>query len=170
MPQDDTAEKPSKSARKRDAQDAQQLGERLIALNPEELDALSLPETLRDAIELAQRIPSHGGRARQRQYIGKLMRSIDSTAIEATLAARHRISLELARQHKQVEAWRDRLVREGIVGLRLLAAEYPGLPEQELAALIDQTRNAHAPEAERSRASRELFRSLRALLVAPSDG
>ena len=44
---------PSKSMRKRDAAAAQDLGTRLIALKESELAALNLPETLLDAILLA---------------------------------------------------------------------------------------------------------------------
>ncbi|MCB1625790.1 MAG: DUF615 domain-containing protein [Pseudomonadales bacterium] len=164
MDDDDTERKPSKSSRKRSALEAQKLGERLIALTTAELDSLPLTEPLRDAIDLARRISSHGGLARQRQYIGKLMRSLDTTDIETALATQNRVSLDLARQHKQVEAWRDRLLREGETGLQALAAEHPGLALDDLAPLLDRARNAHAAEALRSRASRELFRALRILL------
>src|SRR5512134_587739 len=61
--------RPSKSARKREASAAQNLGTRLIALKESDLRALALPETLHDAIMLAKRITSRGGLARQRQYI-----------------------------------------------------------------------------------------------------
>ena len=71
-------ERPSKSARKREADAAQGLGTRLIALKESELAALGLPEKLFDAIMLAKRITARGGLARQRQYIGKLMRDIDT--------------------------------------------------------------------------------------------
>ena len=64
---------------------AQALGTRLIELKESELRALELPETLLDAILLAKRITSRGGLARQRQYIGKLMRDMDLAPIEAAL-------------------------------------------------------------------------------------
>ena len=59
-------ERPSKSARKREADAAQGLGTRLIALKESELAALGLPEKLFDAIMLAKRITARGGLARQR--------------------------------------------------------------------------------------------------------
>jgi ribosome-associated protein len=79
---------PSKSQRKRDAHAAQRLGQRLVAMRERELDGLPLDESLRDALDEARRLTSHGARARQLQYIGKLMRGADVDAIEATLAAR----------------------------------------------------------------------------------
>ena len=89
--EDDTGEfeydGPSKSQRKRDADAAQKLGTRLIELKESELQTLNLPERLLDAILLAQRITTRGGLARQRQYIGKLMRDIDLAPVEEALAA-----------------------------------------------------------------------------------
>lgn len=78
---------PSKSQRKRDAHAAQKLGERLVAMRESDVAALPLEEILRDAIAAARRISSRGARARQMQYIGKLMRAADMSAIEAALAA-----------------------------------------------------------------------------------
>jgi len=86
----DEFNRPSKSARKRAAHAAQALGERLIALKESELAKLPLPEALASAVREAQRIKARGGLARQRQYIGKLMRDIDPEPIEAALAARDR--------------------------------------------------------------------------------
>src|SRR5262245_57222103 len=83
-------ERPSKSARKREADAAQALGTRLIELRQSDLEALQLPEKLLDAILLAKRITSRGGLARQRQYIGKMMRDIDLAPIEAALGEKSR--------------------------------------------------------------------------------
>jgi ribosome-associated protein len=75
--------RPSKSARKREAAEAKDLGKSLIELKESDLRALNLDERLLDAILLAQKITSRGGLARQRQYIGKLMRDVDTAPIEA---------------------------------------------------------------------------------------
>lgn len=79
-------EQPSKSARKRAAHAAQALGERLIALKDSDLLALNLPEVLLQAVREAKRIKARGGLARQKQFIGKLMRELDTATIEADLA------------------------------------------------------------------------------------
>ena len=83
----DTLQAPSKSARKRAAHDAQHLGEALVRLRDAELDALQLPEALSEAIRAARNITSRAAAARQRQYIGKLMRAVDVEPIRAALAA-----------------------------------------------------------------------------------
>jgi ribosome-associated protein len=94
--------RPSKSARKREAAAAQDLGERLIALKEADIAALQLPEKLFDAIMLAKRINSRGGLARQRQYIGKLMRDVDPAPIEAALIEKSRGAALDAGRHKRI--------------------------------------------------------------------
>lgn len=79
---------PSKSSRKRAAHAAQKLGERLVAMREPELAQLPLSDGLREALAEARRLTSRSARARQHQYIGKLMRGEDIAAIEAALAAR----------------------------------------------------------------------------------
>lgn len=78
-------ERPSKSSRKRAAHAAQALGERLIALKESDLVRLPLPESMLDAVREARRIKARGGLSRQKQYIGKLMRDLDTAAIEDAL-------------------------------------------------------------------------------------
>ncbi len=48
--EDDFLEPPSKSSRKREMQALQDLGEQLVALSPERLKKVPLPETLYEAI------------------------------------------------------------------------------------------------------------------------
>jgi ribosome-associated protein len=85
---DEAAEepRPSRSARKRNAEAMQKLGERLIALKPAQLRRFGLPAELLDALLEAQRLHSRAALARQRQYIGRLMRAIDPVPLERWLA------------------------------------------------------------------------------------
>ena len=73
--------RPSKSQRKRDAHALQALGIQLVALSPARLAHLELPDVLREAVVAAQGMHRHGARTRQLQYIGKLMRQLDSAAL-----------------------------------------------------------------------------------------
>lgn len=161
----DQDEPPSKSARKRESDDLQSLGEALIELPQSELDALPLPETLRDAILLARRITAHGGLYRQRQYIGKLMRKIDAEPIREALASRRDLERVATLRFRRLEQWRDRIVREGRQAVAHLAQEFTldaatrGELEQ-LSERADHERRAQLPPA----AARELFRRLRDIL------
>jgi ribosome-associated protein len=77
-PQDIEASRPpSKSQRKRDATALQNLGEQLVELTPNQLNRIPLPDEVLAAVRMAQSISQRGGRKRQLQYIGKLMRQID---------------------------------------------------------------------------------------------
>ena len=109
-PGDDTG--PSKSERKRAAHAAQGLGEALIRLRDAELDALGLPERVSDAIREARRITSRAAGARQRQYIGKLMRDLDLEPIRAALAARSKQHARETERFKRAEVWRERLIAD----------------------------------------------------------
>ena len=80
------AERPSRSARKRNAEALQRLGVRLTRLTPTRLARLGLPDELREAVLEAQRLRSRAALARQRQYIGRLMRGLDPAPIEHALA------------------------------------------------------------------------------------
>jgi ribosome-associated protein len=159
-------DRPSKSARKREATAAQDLGTRLIALKESDLRALDLPERVLDAILLAQRITARGGLARQRQYIGKLMRDIDPEPIETALNARSRGAQIDAERHKRIEAWRARLLTEGPAALDELLKWSPGADRKALQALIDKSTGARIDSGSREAAARELFRSLRTLFEA----
>ncbi|NDA69593.1 MAG: DUF615 domain-containing protein [Betaproteobacteria bacterium] len=74
-------DRPSKSQRKRDMQQLQDLGELLVKLRDPEFRRISLPEELREAIAACRSISAHEGKRRQLQYVGRLMRGLD----EATL-------------------------------------------------------------------------------------
>jgi ribosome-associated protein len=156
-------ERPSKSARKREADAAQGLGTRLIALKESELAALGLPEKLFDAIMLAKRITARGGLARQRQYIGKLMRDIDLAPVETALNAKSRDATFDAEKHRRLEAWRERLLTEGPAALDELMKWRPDADRKSLQALVHKATGARVDSGSREAAARELFRTLRTL-------
>lgn len=83
---DDAFERPSRSARKRAAEALQRLGVGLTRMRPARLRQLQLPQPLLEAILEAQRLRSRVALARQRQYIGRLMREVDAEPIERALA------------------------------------------------------------------------------------
>jgi ribosome-associated protein len=76
-----------RSARKRASHELTKLGEELVALRPEQVAALALPERLEDAVVEARRLTSFGAKRRQTQYIGKLMRQLDEPELAAIRTA-----------------------------------------------------------------------------------
>jgi ribosome-associated protein len=155
--EDNAEERPSKSARKRASSALQELGEELIELPESIFKELDLPETLRDAILAARRLTNHGALLRQRQYIGRLMRSIDAAPVRAVIDRQQLGQRRSGARFHRVEAWRDRLVADGGSAIAALCADAPAVEPAEIGRLLESVRRAHDDHARRS-ASRALFR------------
>jgi ribosome-associated protein len=82
----ETSEHPSKTALKNEALHLQKQGEKL-SQRTFLWAKLALPERLVDALKTAQTTRSFGGRKRQFQYVGKLMRQ---------LSPEHRVQIDKA--------------------------------------------------------------------------
>ncbi len=126
---------PSKTQRKKDMHALQDIGKQLVELERKKLMTLDLPEILFDAIVQAQQIKKHGGRRRQLQYIGKVMRNIDVLPIQEKLDGwRHSSVQQTARLH-QMERWRERLLTDE-QAFTEFAQKYPTADIQHLRALV----------------------------------
>lgn len=149
----------SKTQRKAAMHTLQALGEELIALNKEKLAQLALPELLLDAVKEAQRINSHGALARQKQYIGKLMREIDTDPIADQLARWKGVHNEENARFHQLEKLRERLLADD-QALSAFISEHPQAEVQQLRNLIRNARK-EAANNKPPKSSRELFKLLR---------
>lgn len=159
----DKSIRPSKSQLKREMEARQQLGERLLELEQKQLTELELPEELIEAVLLAKRIKAHGGRYRQLQYIGKLMRAIDSEPIDAFFKARdNKNYTETATLH-ELENWRENLINatDNTVLTELLN-QFPQASGQQLRQLVQAAKKERAT-GKPPGASRKLFQYLRAI-------
>lgn len=152
-----SADKPSKSAMKRANLALQQLGEDLTRLGPSELEALPLDERLLEAVIEARQMKSHSALRRQRQLIGKLMRTADADAIRAVLARQGQREREEQRRFHAAEDWRDRICAEGTPAVTAFAAE-TGRDGQSLQALVAELRSAS--DTQRRSISRRIFREV----------
>ena len=155
----------SKTRKKAEMHALQDLGAALVALDAGRLTELAaeaaLPARLVEAIVEARSISAWGGRKRQLQYVGKLMRDVDPEPIRRRLdqwAQGH--ALDSARQH-DLEQWRDRLVADPAT-LDLLVARWPRLDRPRFRALIAKARDERS-RGQPPHAFRELFRELKAL-------
>jgi ribosome-associated protein len=155
----------SKTRKKAEMHALQDMGEVLVALDPGRLAELAadvpLPPRLVDAVVEARSITAWGGRKRQLQYVGKLMRDVDPEPIRRRLDQwAHGHALDSARQH-DLEQWRDRLIAEP-AALDLLAARWPRLDRPRFRALIAKAREERS-RSQPPHAFRELFRELKTL-------
>jgi ribosome-associated protein len=154
--------KPSKSARKRDHLALQSLGEKLIPLELADLEMLALDESLLDAVVRAKSIQSRSALRRQRQLIGKLMRSADADAIQASLDKLGRQGRLAREMFRDAEYWRDRIAAEGAAAVSDFAAR-TGSTETALAKLqreLEAAGNEPVKRSIRRRIFREVHRSL----------
>ena len=159
---------PSKSELKRQMAALQKTGERLVNLSNVELARIPLPDQLDDAITTARRIKSREGLRRHLQYIGKVMRRIDCSDIEAALADLDEGQRSMAREFHALEALRDRLSEGGKEALAEAIDRYPHCDRQHLRQL-QQKAHADKQREKNTGASRKLFRYLRELHEADEE-
>lgn len=153
----------SKSQRKRECHDLQELGNQLVKLADAELEKIPLPDDLYQAIVEARHIRQHGALKRQLQFIGKLMRNADAEAIRAAYDQTTNHYRQDIRQLHQLEQWRDRLLEQGDQALEELLADYPQANRQQIRQWI---RSAHSEKLHNrpAKSARELFQYLKSLL------
>lgn len=169
----------SRTDDKRESDELQDLGESLLILSADQLEAIGLSEKLTDALAETKRITNFEGRRRQMQFVGKLMRKLEPEMVEAVRAA-------IATQHSGTaadklalhvaEKWRDDLIANDDAFQRWIGT-MPGTDTQQLRALIRQARKdqeamvkAPAGTAHRQgRAYREIFLLVREQLEGGVD-
>jgi ribosome-associated protein len=165
---ENTYDGPSKSQIKRECNHLIDIGEEILKLKAEDRDTLDLPDELQVAITTALKIKSRSGLKRQRQYIGKLLRSLDSEIIETQLRKiQHRHDTNTA-AFKRLEKWRDQLIDNGRDTLNEVIARFPETDRQHINQLI---RAAHKEKEQNKTpsASRKLFKYLRDLEEAHTN-
>ena len=154
---------PSKSQLKRDAEALRVLGQQLLDLDSQALDALPLTEALREAIAAAKTIKSHGAKKRQMQWIGKKMREADHEAIRAALLDSEANDAGQSAEFHLAEQWRDRLIKEGTQALSEFIDHFHPEDIQGLRQLIKKA-SSEGAEITVKTAKRALFRLIRATL------
>lgn len=155
----DADEPISKTKLKAEADAQQALGVRLCELPKDKLAKLDLPEALLAAVIESKKITANGAIRRHKQYLGRLMRDIDTSPIEEQLAkwdGKH--TAENAYFHG-LERWRDRMIADSNV-LSEFMTQYPNTESQRLRTLI---RNAQKEQEANKppKSSREIFKLLR---------
>ena len=142
----------------------QALGETLIAMKPAERARFPLSDDMLRAIEETSRIRSHEGRRRHMQYVGKLIRKEDLTAIQGVFDAIEQEKEQRDHAFHRLEKWRDRLVDEGDDAVDLFMADYPNADRQALRQLVRNARKERE-QGKPPTSSRKLFKHLRDTLA-----
>lgn len=153
----------SKSQVKREMSALQKLGERLVEMNDKQLATIPLEENLLKAIHEARKMPAREARRRHLQFIGKLMRSTDSVAIQEAVDRLQDKSDQYVHLQHKIERYRDLLLENDQQVFQNLIAQCPGIDVQHLRQLV---RSAHK-EREENKApasARKLFSYIRTQL------
>lgn len=157
----------SKTQKKKQMDELQDLGVALTELSHETLKKVGLPEDLYEAIREYKKITSNSAVKRQRQYIGRLMRDVDAAPIRAFLAKLKGDNQAHNAFLQRVELMRTRLLENDDV-LTKFMGDYPQADASALRTLI---RNARK-EAEANKPPknfRALYQELRLIMENASD-
>lgn len=137
----------------------QDLGVKLTRLPSDKLAKLNLPERLLDAVKEAKRITSNGALRRQHQYLGSLMREVETAPIIDQLKRWEGKHTEENAHFHQLELLRSRLL-EDESSLSEFLRNHPQADSQQIRTLIrNHKREITASKPPKS--SRELFKLLR---------
>jgi len=155
----------SKTARKREAERLQLVGRKLTEMKPDVLATIQLSAELHEAIATHQRISSREGGRRQLQFIGKLMRKIDTEALEKQIADLEGRSNDARTFFHQLEQWRDRLVEQPDT-MKDFIDQYPQVDRQQFRQVVvkaagSKPNNVEPANEAHTRALKLLFKFLR---------
>ena len=163
---DDAPEVISKTQRKREVEALQDLGKKLTQINQGLLDKCQLPIPLLNAIIEHKRLPNKNeARRRHLQFIGKLMRSVDTTQIEKVLFhSKHNVEIEKKKFHN-LEVIREELIAGNDETLNKIIADYPTLDIQRIRQFIRQSQK-ELSQNKAPTTSKKLFKYLRELILS----
>jgi len=150
----------SKTRRKKQMSELQDVGAELVGLSAEQLAHFDLPESLREAVEEARRTTRHEARRRQIQYIGRIMRDIDAGPIAEQLAALKAPSKRQTALFHVAERWRQEMLADPETVARFVR-EFPEADSHRIRELVNDAR-----EEKRTSRPPKQFRELFHLLTA----
>jgi ribosome-associated protein len=152
----------SKTRRKREARNLQDVGAALVLLSEDQLKRLGLPERLFDAVVACRGITKHEARRRQIQYIGRIMRTVDSAPIAEQLRAIESPSKRDTALLHLAEKWRQEFL-DHADGIARFAREFPEADQDHLLNLVrgaQEEKRASKPPKK----FRELFHAVNDLI------
>jgi ribosome-associated protein len=157
---------PSRSAKKRAAQQVEELAHELAEMAEAEWRKLPAPPELRDEIRQARETRGHGARKRQIKHLAGVLRrdEEETAALRDFLDGHHARQLAEKKTFHALEELRDRLCDPALfeAALQEVGRNCPGVDSAEIARLA---RLAQAGEDRR--AYREIFRRLREGCTSP---
>lgn len=153
----------SKTKKKNEDRRLQLLGEQLVALSPDQVKAIDMPDELLSAVLEAQKPMKHEAKRRQMQFIGRLMRDADPEPIRKGIENIRHGDHHKAFLFKKIEKWSDALKAGDKQTIEEILETCPQADRQRLTQLA---RNLHAPEPEKAlHAATLLLRYLKEIIA-----
>ncbi|MFA5515920.1 MAG: ribosome biogenesis factor YjgA [Desulfuromonadales bacterium] len=151
--------KPSRTARKREAQAVEELARKLVDLPEATGKKLPLTPEIHAKLQLARATKGHSARDRQIRHLAAVLREEeDLSPLVEFLAGQDRRAWEERQHFHRLEAWRDRLCHPAEFSAAL-AEIRTALPKIDADRLTRLAGAVHAYNDRR--AAREIFRLLR---------
>ena len=150
----------SKTQKKKEAHSLQELGEKLLHLSKEQIKEIGIPEEVLEALDLARTIKSREGLRRQIQFIGSLMRKIDSNSIQQAVDQFDQGNYKKALEFKETEQWRDELISGNNNLMEEILENHINSDRQQLSQLVRNARK-EVGNNKPPKSSRVLFKYLR---------
>jgi len=160
---EEESSRPNKSQLKREADALFELGKRLAELDSSTLKGLELSNELFNAIEAGKKIDSHVAHKRQFKLIGKMLRSIDTTALQEVIEKRDLQHQKGVSEFHHIEKWRDKLIADGPAAVTAILEKYPEIDRQRLNQLV-RSAAKELQLGKPPKSARQLFKFLREML------
>jgi len=158
----DTEDK-SRTKAKHEVEELQRIGERLLELSPEQIRKMAIPDNLKKEVLFGKTITRHGARRRQLQFIGAIMRTIDSESVVKAIDMLSMARAVAGSKFKKMEQLRDDFLEKDSFHVDRFIEENPMADRQKLGQLV---RNAKKEIAAKKppKSSRTLFKYIREIL------
>lgn len=133
---EDEIQRPSKTKKKKEAEELQRLGLKLQNLSVQQLENIEIPKHLKTALIEGKSITSNIAGRRHRQFIGVLMRNVDPESIRLALLQAEDNTHTESQAEKESNVWIDKLLTGDPSKMESLLNEFPVLERQRLRQLV----------------------------------
>lgn len=162
----DFTEEKSRTQVKKEVEELQKLGERLISLSKAQLLSIDIPQELIDTVLLSKSITTNKAKRRQKQYIGALMREIDTDPILKALRNLDN-GLPLGNSNSsEVKDLLKKLIDGDDSSIERIVEKNPKADRQKLRQLVRNARKEKLT-AKSQKATKNLQHYIREVIVKP---
>ncbi len=154
------AERPNKTALKKEFQALQILATQLIQLPESKIKQFPLSENTIDSIQQSAKITSKNALRRHIRYLAKQLAKEETDQIRVYFEKVADQQTRNSQFFHQLEYWRDRLINQDANVMDEIIKQYPKLDRQYLRSLVRQA-NKEQAQKQAPKSARKIFKYLR---------